>query len=90
VTTDDYEFELIVPRAWVERTVKGRYLHHDSNDSNRGELAARKKDARSWYAPKPLGQYEFYRDLTSVGYLHMLVEKSAETDGRHRVFISKH
>jgi hypothetical protein len=31
-----------------------------------------------------------YRDLSSVGYLHMLVQKEPESDGRRRVFISKH
>jgi hypothetical protein len=54
------------------------------------ELASRREQARSWYAPKALEHYDLYRDATSVGYAHMLVQKEAEPDGRQRVFISKH
>jgi hypothetical protein len=45
---------------------------------------------RSWYAPKSIAEYDSYRDLTSIGYFHMLVEKTAEPDGRFRAFVSKH
>jgi hypothetical protein len=54
------------------------------------EVGSRREHARPWYAPKPLDQYELYRDLTSVGYVHMLVQKETEPDGRQRVFVSKH
>ena len=54
------------------------------------QIASRRERARAWYAPKPLDQYDLYRDASSFGYVHMLVQKEGESDGRQRVFISKH
>ncbi|MGC4072925.1 MAG: hypothetical protein QM760_10455 [Nibricoccus sp.] len=87
VTTDDFEFELIVPSSWPARWQKTFHLKPGGADD-----AERRKNnpIRPWYAPKPIASYETYRDMTSVGYVHMLVDKTAEADGRLRVFISKH
>jgi hypothetical protein len=93
VTTDDYEFELLVPQHRIERFVERFYLRRW--DASPGsffdkQIQWRKQNGNAWYAPKALDQYETYRDSTSVGYNHMLVDKIAESDGRRRVFISKH
>jgi hypothetical protein len=89
VTTDDFEFELIVPRRWIEDYAK--QLSKGDDEFKRSQLGARKdRPIRPWYAPKALEQYELYRDYSSVGYLHMLVQKEPESDGRYRVFVSKH
>ena len=89
VTTDDFEFELVVPRVGTEGNQT--FLFGESEgEFIQKEIVSRQEQARSWYAPKPLDQYDLYRDATSVGYVHMLVQKEGETDGRQRVFISKH
>ncbi len=90
VTTDDFEFELVVPREWIRKTTKRFYLWKSDSEFIQSELDSRRKDARSWYAPNSLDQYDLYRDATSVGYVHMLVQKKEETGGRQRAFISKH
>jgi len=90
VTTDDFEFELLVPRWWIEKQAKRFYLSKGNDDFIRREIASRREQARPWYAPKALDEYDLYRDATSVGYVHMLVQKEVEGDGRQRVFISKH
>jgi hypothetical protein len=90
VTTDDFEFELLVPSSWIQKATKSFYLRRSDGEFVRTELDSRRARARPWYAPKLFKQYDFYRDATSVGYVHMLVQKEGETDGRHRVFISKH
>jgi hypothetical protein len=89
-TADDYEFELLVPGAWVARTEKGLYLRKGEGEYVQKELNVRRSPARAWYAPKPLDQYDLYRDRTGAGRVHMLVQKEPEADGRQRVFISKH
>lgn len=90
VTTDDFEFELIVPPQWIEEKAKRFYLSKSEEEFVQRELGARRADARPWYAPKPLVGYYLYRDPSSVGYVHMLVQKESEADGRLRLFISKH
>lgn len=90
VTTDDFEFELIVSHSWIDRTAKRFYLRKSDGEIIQRELGARREQARPWYAPKPLGHYDLYRDASSLGYVHMLIEKTEETDGRQRAFISKH
>ena len=90
VTTDDFEFELLVPRPWIQKATKRFYLGKSEGEFIQKELGSRRKNARPWYAPKPLEQYDLYRDASSVGYVHMLVQKEGEVDGRQRVFISKH
>jgi hypothetical protein len=90
VTTDDFEFELLVPIQWIQKLAKRFYLGKSDGVRIQREIGSRREHARPWYAPKPLDQYELYRDASSVGYVHMLVQKEGETDGRQRVFISKH
>src|SRR5436309_3608732 len=80
VTTDDFEFELKVSPRWIEKEAKRFYLGKSDGEFIQKELRARREHARPWYAPKPLDQYELYRDATSVGYVHMLVQKEPETD----------
>jgi hypothetical protein len=80
VTTDDFEFELLVPPLWIQKAVKRFYLGKSKGEFIERELGSRRKDARSWYAPKPLDQYDLYRDASSVGYVHMLVQQDAEAD----------
>lgn len=89
VTTDDFEFELLVPRQWIRAATQRFYLE-EGGDAIQKELDSRRNDARPWYAPQPLGRYALYRDLSSIGYVHMLVQREQEPDGRQRVFISKH
>jgi len=87
VTTDDFEFEMVVPNEWLERWKKQLALQ----DSFVAGIQHRKDNPiRSWYAPKDLKNYEIYRDQSSVGYVHMLVDMVREPDGRFRVFFSKH
>jgi len=88
VTTDDFEFELLAPQSWIRK--QSFDLKKDNDEFMQRELGVRRENARPWYAPKPIDQYDLYRDWTSVGYFHMLVEKVVEADGRQRVFVSKH
>jgi len=94
VTTDDFEFELLVPRTWIEERLRlfaaVGGLQKDEDPFARRRLGARKDHPfRPWYAPKPLNSYDLYHDLTSATYVHMLVDKEIVGD-RYRVFISKH
>lgn len=86
VTTDDFEFEVVAPRQWIEKTAKRFYLRQSDGAFLERELNSRRKDARTWYAPRPIDEYDLYRDITSVGYVHMLVQKEREADGRQRAF----
>lgn len=90
VTTDDFEFELIAPQTWIRDAVERFYLRMDNDEFTLKRVDARRARARPWYGPGALDRYDLYRDLTSVGYVHMLVRKDAEPDGRRRIFISKH
>ena len=90
VTTADFKFERIAPRSWIERTAKRFYLSISNSEFVQREIYARREHAQPWYAPKPLEHYDLYREATSVGYVHMLVEKTPQPDGRRPVFISKY
>ncbi len=91
VTTDDFEFELLVPKAWIEAQVKSHYLFSPGPGRSGDEFDRRKQHPiRDWYATKSIDHYVSYRDRTDVGYVHLLVEQTPEADGRWRVFISKH
>ncbi|MBI4518597.1 MAG: hypothetical protein HY699_22590 [Deltaproteobacteria bacterium] len=94
VTTDDFEFELLVPRRWIEERLRLFVpvggLQKDEDAFARRRLGARKDHPfRPWYAPKPINSYDLYHDLTSATYVHMLVDKEIVGD-RYRAFISKH
>jgi hypothetical protein len=90
VTTDDWAFEVLAPRSWVER--QGAKWRLGPAASALGAVEARQADpVRPWYAPKPLPAYEaFVVQATSLPYVHLLVERSPLPDGRVRVFMSKH
>lgn len=92
VTTDDWEMEVVASREWIDRQIESMYLRPVDEDSVLlREIKERSENRyRPWYAPEPLEHYDVYRDITSVGYVHMLVERKAQPDGRHRVFLSKH
>ena len=87
VTSDDFEFEILAPATWADERIKKWNL----KESSLFDIGRRKeRPIRPWYAPKALADYRTYRDLSSVGYVHLLIDKEAEPDGRVRVFISKH
>jgi hypothetical protein len=111
VTTDDWEFEVLAPRAWIDRQVESLSLSRAEGSPSEDEmladvearrplrvgyhwwavLARKRRPIRAWYAPKPLAAYEvYYLGATSIPYVHMLIERDATSDGRHRVFLSKH
>src|SRR5688572_703509 len=73
VTTDDFEFELLVPLQWIQKKSKRFHLGKSDGEFIERQITSRRERARAWYAPKPLDQYDLYRDPTSVGYVHMLV-----------------
>jgi len=91
VTTDDWEFEIVAPQSWIDAQMKRIHLR-EADQLNGSLIDHRKKHPiRDWYAPKPISSYNlYYLYVTSIPYVHMLVEKEARADGRHRVFISKH
>ena len=89
ITTDDFEFELLVPTPWLAQASK-RFGLFKTGGQWDVPMARRKESALEWYSPKPIESYDRYRDSTSTGYVHMLVDKEREADGRNRVFVSKH
>lgn len=94
VTTDDFEMELLAPREWIDATRTKLHLSRVERDLPQGpfSVSGRKQDPfRSWYAPRPLEDYDAYwLRTTSIPYVHMLVQRDPEPDGRLRVFVSKH
>ncbi|MCR9092724.1 MAG: hypothetical protein NXI30_00770 [bacterium] len=90
VTTDDWAFEIVAPRSWVERQKEKLRLGPAAGSI--GAVEARKAEPiRPWYAPRSLSNYDaFVITTTSVPYVHLLSERSAQSDGRVRVFVSKH
>ena len=88
VTTTDFEFELLVHLPRIEKAIKRFGLWTGDSEFIEKELDHRRKRARPWHAPKPLNAYDLYRDRTSIGYVHMLVQKAGESDGRERVCLS--
>ncbi len=98
VTTDDFEFELLVSPEWIENWIEGSAARSSSSgvislalrEGDPKQFAWRqKKRARAWYVPKSIESYSLYTDCTSVGYLHVLVDREPVGD-RLRVFVSKH
>ena len=92
VTTDDWEFELIAPSDWVSSTIENFHLRTGGgNDFIKKEVQRRMEKAiRPWYVVSNLEEFDLYRDITSVGYVHMLVSKNISDDNRYHVYISKH
>src|SRR5687768_1237878 len=46
VTTDDFEFELLVPRQWTQKAVKRFYLWKSDAEFAQGQIDSRRKRAR--------------------------------------------
>ena len=92
--TPDWEIELLAPRSWIDQRVSDFPLSGPFNEISLGveDLTTRQANrAREWYAPKPMKAYEGYKmALTSIPYVHLLVERDPLPDGRFRVFVSKH
>ncbi len=89
VTTDDWEFELLAPRSWVEE--QSTALHLRQVEADRFIERRKAHPIRAWYAPEPIEVYQLYfSHVTSIPYVHMLVEREPRLDSRHRIFISKH
>jgi len=93
-TTADWEIELLTSDAWIAAKAKKMGLRKiaSADSGMRSIIADRIKNrARAWYVPKDLNEYEcYYLYLTSIPYVHMLVDRTVEPDGRRRVFLSKH
>src|SRR5438874_2319758 len=50
VTTDDFEFELLVPEDWIKQRCKKWYLYKQTGEFAKRELEYRKQHSiRSWY-----------------------------------------
>ena len=93
MTRDDWAFELIVPREWIDKIRQRMLLARAEEVSHAVSAINERKDhpLRPWYAPKPVSEYElYYLTVTPVPYIQMLVDAEPESDGRWRVFISKH
>lgn len=92
VSTDDWEFEIVAPRAWIDDRARKMHLAPArDNPFIANHVAERKTRARKWYAPEPLDTYEvFYLTPTSIPYVHMLIERRPQRDGRYKVYLSKH
>ena len=93
ITRDDWEFELVVPREWIEKTARHMNLARGEEVTHAVSAINERKEQpiRPWYAPRPITEYElYYFTLTPVPYIQMLVEAQPQPDGRWRVFISKH
>jgi hypothetical protein len=93
VTTDDWEIELIAPRSWIDEQIERMHLAPLAERDHVAKLVRDRqaKRFRPWYVPQALESYDgFYLKPTSIPYVHMLVEKEPQVDGRYRVFMSKH
>ena len=92
VTTDDWEFEIIAPQSWIDERIKKSYLREATLPFLINRARIRKENPiRKWYAPKPFESYKpYYEYMTSIAYVHMLVDKEKINDNLYRVFISKH
>jgi hypothetical protein len=87
VTSHDFEFEMLASERHIAAWQKKFYLRKGQTF---GVEERKMRPIREWYAPKPFAEYEPYRDASSAGYVHMLVDRTPEPDGRRRVFVSKH
>ncbi len=94
ITTADWEIELIVPEKWIEDNIDKMYLNKLSGREDRVQsfIEERVKGRfRIWYVPKDISEYDcYYTGVTSIPYVHMLVDKMPVGDDKYRVFHSKH
>lgn len=92
-TTPDWEIELIVSEKWIEDKVEELHLRKVTNPyySKFDSIKNRLKNAKDWYVPKPISNYDcYYLYPTSIAYVHMLVDKTPLGKDSYRVFLSKH
>ena len=90
VTTDDWAFEVLAPRSWVERQ-QAKWGLGPAGDALAAVEARQADPIRPWYATEPISAYEAsVVQATSVPYVHLLSERRPLPDGRVRVFMSKH
>ena len=92
VITEDYEIEMVAPGEWITKFMKSaRLMPADQDPSFRQELLDRRdRRMRPWYSPKPIDAYQVFRGPTGPSEIHLLVDKVLATDGRYRVFVSRH
>lgn len=94
ITTPDWEVEVIAPESWITGKAKKLYLRkiEDVNDFPIRMIKDRvEQRGREWYVPKDISEYTcYYLYPTSIPYVHMLVDKTPVSNGRYRVFLSKH
>lgn len=92
ITSDDWEFEIIVPQSWIDKQIETMKLCQGQDLISMNDIVRRKSSPlRAWYAPKPIESYYLYSlCFTSIPYVHMLVDKEVRSDGRYHIFISKH
>ena len=76
VTTDDWEFEILAPRTWIDRRIQSLDLSPAGAPPSPSDLESatttiatapwraiyqrKLHPIRDWYAPKPLDAYEAY------------------------------
>jgi len=90
-TTDDWEFEILAPRPWIDAQIAELHLREAPQHVLEAYVQRRKSEALEWYAPKPLADYDvYYLYTTSIPYVHLLVDRETLPDDRCRVFLSKH
>ncbi len=94
VTTPDWEIELIVPKSWIDGKMKKMSLRKADDKNNIGISSIKdriKNRGREWYVPKDISKYDcYYLYLTSIPYVHMLVDKTPIGKDQFKVFLSKH
>lgn len=92
VTTDDWEFELFAPKSWMDEQMS-KWNLRKAEDSYIVKIMEERKNnpIRDWYSPKDIKAYNLYcLHVTSIPYIHMLVEKDFKKDEKYHIFISKH
>jgi hypothetical protein len=90
-TTDDWEFEILAPRPWIDAQIAELHLREASQHLLESCFERRKSEALEWYAPKTLGDYDaYYLYGASIPYVHLLVDRETLPDNRFRIFLSKH
>jgi hypothetical protein len=94
VTTPDWALEVIAPRSWIAAQTADLHLAPAKDEPKwvMNHVESRKlRPIRPWYVPGPIDDYElYYLSLTSIPYVHMLVDREPVGPGRWRVFVSKH
>ena len=91
--TPDWEIELVANKEWIDDKVNkfDLKLCTEKNSYVYKSIAKRCQKSKKWYAPKEISNYDcYYLYITSIPYVHMLVEKIPLKNNEFRVFMSKH